>query len=89
MFLDLQPNCCAVCSMELREYQEELKDDSNLRNFDVAEIAIRYNLLWKLSFNRPFAAGGHMVQNPKYWRAKECDKTPLGNENKEKSHFSS
>ena len=28
--------------------------------------------------NRPFAAGGHMVQNPKYWRAKECDKTPLG-----------
>ena len=21
---------------------------------------------------RPFAAGGHMVQNPKYWRAKEC-----------------
>ena len=38
--------------------------------------------------NRPFAAGGHMVQNPKYWRAKECDKTPLGNVNKEKSHFS-
>ena len=25
--------------------------------------------------NRPFATGGHMVQNPKYWRAKECDKT--------------
>ena len=23
-------------------------------------------------FNRPFAAGGHMVQNQKYWRAKEC-----------------
>ena len=22
--------------------------------------------------NRPFAAGGHMVQNPNYWRAKEC-----------------
>ena len=22
--------------------------------------------------NRPFAAGGHMVQIPKYWRAKEC-----------------
>ena len=31
--------------------------------------------------NRPFAAGGHMVQNPKYWRAKECDKTLLGNVN--------
>ena len=30
-----------------------------------------------------------MVQNPKYWRAKECDKTPLGNVSKEKSHFSS
>ena len=30
-----------------------------------------------------------MVQNPKYWRAKECDKTPLGNVNKEMSHFSS
>ena len=29
-----------------------------------------------------------MVQNPKYWTAKECDKTPLGNVNKEKSHFS-
>ena len=39
--------------------------------------------------NIPFAAGGHMVQNPKYWRAKKCDKTPLGNINKEKSHFSS
>ena len=38
--------------------------------------------------NRPFAAGGHMVQNPKYWRAIECGKTPLGNVNKEKSHFS-
>ena len=24
------------------------------------------------SNNRPFAAGGYMVQNPKYWRAKEC-----------------
>ena len=24
--------------------------------------------------NRPFAAGGHTVQNPKYWRAKECDR---------------
>ena len=34
-------------------------------------------------------AGGHMVQNPKYLRAKECDKIPLGNVNKEKSHFSS
>ena len=22
--------------------------------------------------NRLFAAGGHMVQNPTYWRAKEC-----------------
>ena len=22
--------------------------------------------------NRPFAAGGHMVQNQTYWRAKEC-----------------
>ena len=30
-----------------------------------------------------------MIQNPKYWRAKKCDKTPLGNVNKEKSHFSS
>ena len=30
-----------------------------------------------------------MVQNPTYWRAKQCDKTPLGNVNKEKSHFSS
>ena len=39
--------------------------------------------------NRSFAAGGHMVQNPKYWRAKECAKTLLGNINKEKSHFSS
>ena len=25
----------------------------------------------------------------KVWRAKECDKTPLRNVNKEKSHFSS
>ena len=40
-----------------------------------------------VSLNRPFAAGGHMAQNPKYWRAKEYDKTPLGNVNKEKSHF--
>ena len=30
-----------------------------------------------------------MVQNPKYWKAKECYKTPLGNVNKEESHFSS
>ena len=30
-----------------------------------------------------------MVQNPTYWRANECDKTSLGNVNKEKSHFSS
>ena len=29
-----------------------------------------------------------MVQNPKYWIAKECDNSPLGNVNKEKSHFS-
>ena len=35
-----------------------------------------------------FAAGGHMVQNQKYWKAKECDKTPVGSVNKEKSHFS-
>ena len=41
-----------------------------------------------LNCNRPFAAVGHMVQNPKYWRA-NYDKTPLGNINKEKSHFSS
>ena len=33
------------------------------------------------------SAGGRMVQNPTNWRAKECDKTPLGNINKEKSHF--
>ena len=33
--------------------------------------------------NWPFAAGGHTVQNPKYWRAKEFDKTSLGNVNKE------
>ena len=39
--------------------------------------------------HRPFAAGGHMVQNQKYCRAKECDKTSLGNVNKEHSHFSS
>ena len=39
--------------------------------------------------NWPFAAGGHMVQNPKYRRAKECDKTPLGNVNKEILRFSS
>ena len=36
--------------------------------------------------NRPFAADCHMVQNPKYWKAKECDKTPLGNVNKKKNH---
>ena len=47
----------------------------------------QYQDSWEL--NRPFAARGHMVQNPTYWRAKECDKTPLGNVNKEKSHFSS
>ena len=29
-----------------------------------------------------------MKQNPKYWRAKEYDKTPLENVNKESSHFS-
>ena len=29
-----------------------------------------------------------MVQNPKYWRAKEYGKTRLVNVNKEKSHFS-
>ena len=39
--------------------------------------------------NGPFAARGHVVQNPTYCSAKECDKTPLGNVNKEKSHFSS
>ena len=38
---------------------------------------------------RLFAARGHMVQNPTCWRAEECDKTPMGNVNKEKSHFSS
>ena len=27
-----------------------------------------------------------MVQSPKCWRAKQCDKTQLGNVNKEKSH---
>ena len=42
-----------------------------------------------MKFNRPFAARGHMLQNPTQWREKECDKTPLGNVNKEKSHFSS
>ena len=25
-----------------------------------------------IEHNRSFTAGGHMVQNPKYWRAKEC-----------------
>ena len=30
-----------------------------------------------------------MVYNLLYWIAKECEKTPLGNVNKEKSHFSS
>ena len=39
--------------------------------------------------NRPFAARGHMVRNPTSWRAKKCNKTPLENVNKEKSHFSS
>ena len=29
-----------------------------------------------------------MVQNPEYWRAKECDKTPLGDVILKKSHFS-
>ena len=28
-----------------------------------------------------------MVQNPKYWRAKGCDKTLLGNVNKENPTF--
>ena len=30
-----------------------------------------------------------MVQSPTNWIAKECEKSPLGNVNKEKSHFSS
>ena len=30
-----------------------------------------------------------MVQNSTFWKVKECDKTPLGNLKKEKSHFSS
>ena len=46
----------------------------------------------RLSENHPpirnFAAGaGHMVKI--YCRAKECDKTPLGNVDNEKPHFSS
>ena len=28
-----------------------------------------------------------MVQNPTYWRARKCDKTPLGNANKENHTF--
>ena len=55
-------------------------------------VMLRYYVAFLLAMvaaNRPFATGGHMVRNPKYWRAKECDKTPLGNENKDKSHFSS
>ena len=56
--------------------------------FDTYLIVLHITALEEIS-NRPFAAGGHMVQNPTYWRAKKCDKTPLGNVNKEKSHFSS
>ena len=55
---------------------------------DTYLIVLHITALEEIS-NRPFAAGGHMVQNPTYWRAKKCDKTPLGNVNKEKSHFSS
>ena len=39
--------------------------------------------------NRPLAAWGHMVPNPTYWKVKEFDRSPLGNVNKEKWHFSS
>ena len=39
--------------------------------------------------NRLFAARVLIVQNPTCWRAKVCAKTPLGNINKGKSHFSS
>ena len=28
-----------------------------------------------------------MIQNQKYWRENECDKSPLGNVNKEKYTF--
>ena len=35
--------------------------------------------------NRPFAVTGYMEQNLAHWRAKECDKSPLGSVNKEKS----
>ena len=61
-------------------------------------ILLRGGGKWKNDFcaiylsifdNRPFAARSHMIRNPTYWRAKECDKTPLGNVIKEKSHFSS
>ena len=41
----------------------------------------------KMNYNKPFAARGYIVQNPTYWRAKECNKTPLENVNKEKSHY--
>ena len=48
-------------------------------------------MLWgnlvRIWWNRSFAARGHTVQNATYWRARECDKTPLGNLKKEKSHF--
>ena len=44
-------------------------------------------LLEKEHITGPFAARGHIVQNLTYWRAKECDKTPLENVNKEKAHF--
>ena len=40
------------------------------------------------SNNRPFVATGHMVQKPPYWRAKECDNSPLGNANEDKPHYS-
>ena len=35
-------------------------------------LAISFGFKLNSNLNRPFAAGGHMVQNPKYWRAKEC-----------------
>ena len=63
---------------------------STVWNFAFERVFFTINIVkMSLHYNRPFAAGGHMVQNPKYWRAKECDKTPMGNVNKEKSHFSS
>ena len=56
----------------------------------IREIKYTSNVTWNIVFNnRPFAARGHMVQNPTYWRAKNCDKISLGNVNKEKSLFSS